>query len=173
MAEPFIGEIMMTGFNFAPSGWAKCDGQLLAISSNNALFSLLGTIYGGDGESTFALPDMRGRFPTHFGTGPGLTPVVIGQRGGAEERVLAIQNLPPHNHSVALRSVDDDAGAADAAGNALANTGSNVFSSAAPDSNMAAGSISQNNVGSGLPVNIMNPYLAVNFCIALVGIFPS
>ena len=173
MADPFLGEIRMVGFNFAPQGWAFCDGQLLPIGQNSALFSLLGTTYGGDGASAFALPDMRGRFPTHHGTGPGLTPVAFGQQGGAETRTLGIVNLPAHNHSVTLRSVDDDASTGNAAGNALANAGNAVFAGDSPDTNMAAGSISQNDVGGGQSFSIMNPYQAVSFCIALVGVFPS
>ena len=98
MSEPFIGEIRIFGFNFAPRGWALCDGQLLPISQNSALFSLLGTIYGGDGRTTFALPDLRGRAALHEGTGPGLSPRQLGQRSGSETNTLTVNQLPPHTH---------------------------------------------------------------------------
>ena len=102
MSEPFIGEIRLFGFNFAPRGWAKCDGSLIAISSNQALFSLLGTIYGGDGRVTFALPDLRGRFPRHAGAGAGITTIRVGQRGGKHVHTLTVGQLPAHAHQFAV-----------------------------------------------------------------------
>ena len=99
MADPFLGEIRVTGFNFAPRGWALCDGQLLPINQNTALFALLGTQFGGNGQTTFALPDLRGRVPIHQGQGPGLTPRTIGETGGAESATLNVAQLPPHTHT--------------------------------------------------------------------------
>lgn len=163
--EPFIGQIQAFGFNFAPRGWALCDGSLLAISSNEALFSLLGTIYGGDGRTTFGLPDLRGRAPMHFGTGPGLSPHNIGQRGGSETNVLGINNLPSHNHAIAAQEEGDTD---DPTGNVVAGDGTNAFGTAA-DINLS----NTANTGSGQAVNNMQPYLVVNYCIALVGVYPS
>ena len=100
MSEPFVGEIRMFAGNFAPRGWAFCDGQLLAVSQNDALFSLLGTIYGGDGRTTFGLPDLRGRIPIHAGTGPGLSPRRLGAKGGAENVTLTVNQMPSHNHGL-------------------------------------------------------------------------
>ena len=104
MSEPFIGEIRMFAGSFAPRGWALCDGQLLAVSQNDALFSLLGTIYGGDGRTTFGLPDMRGRIPIHFGSGPGLTPRTLGNKFGSEHETLITNQLPSHSHTLQANS---------------------------------------------------------------------
>ena len=100
MSEPFLAEIRIVAFNFAPRGWATCDGQLLPISQNQALFSLVGTMYGGDGRTTFGVPDLRGRVPIHRGTGPGLTPRTQGQSGGSETNVLNVNQLPAHSHTI-------------------------------------------------------------------------
>ncbi|MCW5517436.1 phage tail protein [Muriicola sp. Z0-33] len=163
--EPFIGQIQAFGFNFAPRGWALCDGSLLAISSNEALFSLLGTIYGGDGRTTFGLPDLRGRAPMHFGTGPGFSTRTIGQRGGSETNVIGVNNMPSHNHAIAAMAEGDSD---DPTGNVVAGDGTNAFGttsdiSAAPTAN----------TGGGQAVNNMQPYLVVNYCIALTGVYPS
>lgn len=167
-AEPYIGEISMFGGNFAPRGWALCDGQLLAIAQNTALFSLLGTTYGGNGTTTFALPDLRGRAPVHAGQGPGLSPLPLGAAAGQATVSLTAANLPPHAHAVTPpvtntpRTTNRPAGASPARGGA--------YSSASPAETGA--SFTTASTGGGQPVNNMQPYLAVNFIIALVGIFP-
>lgn len=157
--------------NFAPRGWAFCDGQLLAVSQNDALFSLLGTIYGGDGQTTFGLPDMRGRIPVHPGSGPGLSPRTLGARGGAETVTLTVNQLPSHGHAP-FRASTDRGNETGAAGNLLAES-PNVslyvedpaFDNLAPESVASVG-------GSRSHDNLM-PYLCVHFIIALVGIYPS
>ncbi|WP_340203429.1 phage tail protein [Ascidiimonas sp. W6] len=182
--EPFIGQIMMFGGNFAPRGWALCNGQLLAISSNTALFSIIGTQYGGDGRTTFGLPDLRGRMPISYGNGPGLSPVQIGQKGGAEVHTLSQAEMPTHNHSGVgltghLLANDDDGVDADPTNkNIGASENANLFNTSA--NNIQTGStpnvaISGNtaNAGGNLSFSIKNPYQAVNFVIALQGIFPS
>ncbi|HPF12564.1 MAG TPA: tail fiber protein [Flavobacteriaceae bacterium] len=169
--DPFIGQIQPFGFNFAPAGWARCDGQLLAISTNTALFSLLGTIYGGDGRTTFAIPDLRGRSIRHQGSGPGINPLTIGQRGGSNSVTLNTTNMPSHNHGVAV-AVSTAAGEEAAPnGNVVANHAGAFNEDATSGQNL--GGVSQSNVGGNVPFNIDNPYLTVNVCIALFGIFPS
>ena len=163
--EPFIGQIQLFGFNFNPRGWAKCDGQLLPISQNTALFSLLGTTYGGDGRTTFALPDLRGRFPTSQGTGPGLSGRSIGQKSGTESNTLNANNLPPHTHQ--MRG-NEEGNTDDPTGNVVAGDGTNAFSNIS-NVDMGATSIT----GNSDTVNNMPPYLVLNYCIALTGIFPS
>ena len=120
-SEPFIGQIQMFGFNFPPRGWAHTNGQLLAISSNTALFSLLGTTFGGDGRTTFGLPDLRGRIAKHVGSGPGLSTVTWGQKGGAESASLSVNNLPPHNHAVTLHATSTDGNQEGPGGHILAH----------------------------------------------------
>ena len=181
--EPLLGEIIMFGGNFAPRGWAFCEGQLLPISSNSALFSILGTTYGGDGRSTFALPDLRGRVPIQQGNGPGLSPHALGARQGAETHTLTVANLAPHSHagSVHVSSANATNSVA-AAGNSIAAPGSTSgrdfvpsdgFNAAAPNVALGAATVSTTNTGSGTPVTNMQPSLAINFIIALQGIFPS
>ncbi|HET7489254.1 MAG TPA: tail fiber protein [Acidimicrobiales bacterium] len=167
MSEPFIGEIRLFGFNFAPVGWAQCNGQLLAIAQNTALFSLLGTMYGGNGTTTFGLPDLRGRAPLSAGQGPGLANYDQGQVGGTESVTLTAAQVPAHGHTVAASngaaSANRPGGGVPAAGGAYAGTSDGTTMNAA----MVAGG------GSGQPFDNRSPYLAVNFCIALEGIFPS
>lgn len=190
--EPFIGQIMMFGGNFAPRGWAFCDGQLLSIASNTALFSILGTTYGGDGRTSFALPDLRGRVPIHPGTGPGLSTRKLGQRSGTETNTLTVLNLPSHSHlatfkptaaAVNIPAVEEEANSDDPTDNHLAIPsigGSNqIYSTANPNTQLGAGianlsgtvTVSPN--GSNNWVNNMQPFLATNYIIALVGLFPS
>lgn len=157
--------------NFAPRGWAFCDGQLMAISQNDALFSLLGTIYGGDGRTTFGLPDLRGRVPVHQGTGPGLSNRRLGAKGGSENETLTTNQIPSHTHNLQGSSA---AGTTDnPSGNVLATSTSHLFYSntATPDTAMSNTAIA-NAGGSGSHVNLM-PYLCVHFIIALFGIYPS
>lgn len=175
MSEPFLGQITMFGGNFAPRGWAFCNGQLLAISQNSALFSLLGTIYGGDGETTFALPELRGRAPIHWGSGPGLSTRNIGAKGGVETVTLTTNQIPSHDHALF-----GDAGSANAStplGNAHA-TGEdpnrnplNQYSNVAPTSAMHADTVG--NTGGGQAHENMMPWQAVSYIIALTGVYPS
>ena len=170
MSEPFIGEIRANGFNFAPRGWAFCDGQLLPISQNSALFSLLGTTYGGDGRSTFGLPDLQGRAALHMGQGPGLSNRPLGQKSGAETNTLNVNQLASHNHLFSPPS-GSTSGNTDVATN-------NVFALAEEDNylnspNAAMAEGTTGNTGNSQSVNNMQPNLVVNFCIALVGVFPS
>lgn len=170
MSEPFVGEIRMFAGNFAPRGWAFCDGQLLAVSQNDALFSLLGTIYGGDGRTTFGLPDMRGRIPIHAGTGPGLSPRRLGAKAGAENETLTVNQLPSHGHTMSMSS-----GPANVPNPNNAIVGTNnvieMFTGDTADVNMSSVSIGQ--VGGSRSHTNMMPYLCVNFIIALFGIYPS
>lgn len=170
MSEPFVGEIRMFAGNFAPRGWAFCDGQLLAVSQNDALFSLLGTIYGGDGHTTFGLPDLRGRLPIHAGHGPGLSERRLGAKAGAEEVTLTVNQLPSHHHTL-------NASSTAATGNSPQDAfvgdspSVDVFTESAPSLNMNTEAISKVG-GSQSHTNLM-PFLCVNFIIALVGIYPS
>jgi microcystin-dependent protein len=171
MSEPFLAEIRQFGFNFPPRGWAQCDGQILPINQNQALFSLLGTTYGGDGRTTFALPDLRGRSPLHEGSGFNL-----GSNGGAENVVLTVAEMPTHSHAAenaALRAAPGDADTTNPAGNSLAKA--NIYSGDPPsvDTNAASVGDTTGNAGGGQGHNNMAPFLAINFCIALTGLFPS
>lgn len=171
-AEPFIGQIMCAGFNFAPRGWAELNGQLLAISQNTALFALLGTIYGGDGRTTFALPDMRGRTLLHAGQGPGLSNRDQGEVAGSETNTLATANLPPHAHSFAPLGSSNDASSVSPAGKVAASKARTTLYTD-PSSIVAMATGTTGASGSGVPVNNMQPYLTVKCFIALQGIFPS
>jgi microcystin-dependent protein len=164
MSEPFIGQIILVGFNFAPRGWAFCQGQLLSIAQNTALFSLLGTTYGGNGQTTFALPDLRGRVPIGFGQGPGLQNYVLGQTGGQETHTLISNEMPSHNHGLGANSND----AVDS------NPVNNFPAAQGAYANTANGQMSPTQLtGGSQPHNNLQPYLVLNYCIALVGIFPS
>ena len=170
MAEPFLGQIIMFGGNFAPRGWAFCDGQLLQISQNSALFSLLGTMYGGDGRTTFGLPDLRGRSPIHAGTGPGLSPRSLGQKGGAETVVLNANQLPAHTHTLyANNGQPDESNPQDGFPATLTNDTEGY----AESSNTTMNSNVVSSVGGGQSHNNMPPFQTVNFIIALQGIYPS
>jgi microcystin-dependent protein len=172
MSEPFLGEIRMVAFNFAPSGWALCNGQFLSISSNTALFALLGTFYGGNGTTTFALPNLQSRVAVHQGQGPGLSPYVIGQTGGVENVTLLASQMPVHSHSVNAVSTGGNAASPAGALPAVESTGTSLdYSSAAANTTMNTTMIG--NAGSGTPFQNIQPYLCVNFVIALQGIFPS
>lgn len=166
----FIGEIRMFAGNFAPRGWALLDGQLLPISQNQALFSILGTTYGGDGRTTFALPDMRGRAAMHAGRGPGLTQRALGQKLGAETNTIAAAQMPPHSHPLAAASARADQSAP--AGRFLGDDGNDrIYSDGPADVALNPAVIGQ--AGGGQPVNNIQPSLAVNHIICLYGIFPS
>ncbi len=171
MGIPYLGEIRMFAGNFAPVGYAFCNGQLLLISEYEALFTLIGTTYGGDGQTTFALPDLRGRLPMHQGTGAGLSTRVIGQTGGSETVTLTLNQLPQHTH-VATGS-GTDGNSLSPAGNvwAAGAGGANAYNNTAPNTAMNAQTIGQ--AGGNQPHEIMSPFLAINFIIALLGRFPS
>ncbi|HEX4137512.1 MAG TPA: tail fiber protein [Bryobacteraceae bacterium] len=182
MAEPYLGEIRMFGFNFAPQGWAMCNGQLLPINQNTALFSLLGTSYGGNGSTTFALPDLRGRVAIQQGSGVGLTPYVIGEVGGSENVTLTAQQMPTHNHAVGCDGSNTGVGGS-AFGVGTGGTPTNhipglatspgdaAYSNNAPNATMNPAMIGT--AGGNVPHPNVQPYLALTFCIALEGIFPS
>jgi len=168
-SEPFVGQLMMVAFNFCPTGWLPCNGQLLEIAQNQALYSLLGTTYGGDGKNTFALPDLRGRVPLDQGQGPGLSPYELGQTGGQETVTLTQAQMPAHNHHLFAST-----GAATSSkpnGDALANTQStHIYSTVHPAAAMNASSIGE--AGGGKPFGIRQPYLTINYCIAVQGVYP-
>ena len=170
--EPFLGVIRMFGGNFAPRGWAFCDGQILPINQNQALFSILGTTYGGDGRTTFGLPDLRGRVPIHQGTGPGLSQKRIGQRSGTETNILSVENLPSHSHTI--NAVLEDGNQSSPTGNLPAGTkllDQEYSDAAAANTTMNATMV--NSTGNNQEVNNMQPYLTVTYIIALQGVFPS
>jgi len=162
MSEPFLGQIMMVGFNFAPRGWALCDGQILPINQNQSLYTLLGTTYGGDGRTSFALPDLRGRVPLHVGGGH-----TQGARFGEETHVLTAAEIPGHTHG--LRASNLTANEDDPSGNLWARSDTNAYSGAT-DATMHTDSVS---TAGGQPHENMQPFLAINFVIALQGLFPS
>jgi microcystin-dependent protein len=170
MSEPFVGEIRMFAGNFAPRGWAFCDGQLLAVSQNDALFSLLGTIYGGDGRTTFGLPDMRGRIPIHAGHGPGLSERRLGAKGGAESVTLTVNQMPSHGHPPrADTGIGIDSTPVDKV-TATSQTVA-IYADVPADTNMSTAAVTHVG-GSRSHTNLM-PYLCVHFIIALFGIYPS
>jgi microcystin-dependent protein len=172
--NPFIGQLMCVGFNFAPVGWALCNGQLLSIAQNTALFSLLGTTYGGDGISTFALPNLQGRAPIHMGQGPGLGNYILGQTGGTETVALNASQLPSHSHTI--NATSNPGSNSHPNGQYLASSGGGAIYDAGTggngvDSQLNAGAVSV--AGSGQPFDNHMPYLTMNWIIALQGIFPS
>jgi microcystin-dependent protein len=177
MSQPYVGEIRCFGFNFAPVDWHMCDGSLLAISQYDALFELIGTTYGGDGQNTFALPNLKGRSPIHQGQGSGLSNYVIGQNGGVENASLSVQQIPLHNHSI-TGAIIAPGGANEHSATPATNT---YFATSTPDqvynttptidTAFAPTAIGLN--GGSQPHDNQQPYLALNFCISLFGIFPS
>lgn len=171
MATPILGEIRNFGFNFPPRFWAQCAGQLLPIAQNAALFSLLGTTYGGNGTTNFALPDLRGRTPIGFGQGPGLSNYTQGQAAGTESTTLLSTNLPSHTHTLNAKTGVGNQGAPTGHVLAASDQRNSQYTSAAADTTLAATAIGS--TGSGVPISNMQPYLATNYCIALQGIFPS
>jgi microcystin-dependent protein len=165
VAQPYVGEIRMFAGNFAPAGWQFCEGQLLPISEFETLFNLIGTTYGGDGQSTFALPDLRGRLPIHFGNG-----FTLAETGGVETVTLTVSQIPPHTHPL-LATINIGGGSAPA-NNVLAQTSTvKVYSAVAPGSAMGSSSITA--TGGSQPHDNFQPYLCVDFIISLFGIFPS
>ncbi len=195
MNEPFLGAILAFGFTFNPRGWQTCSGQLISIAQNTALFSLLGTTYGGNGQTTFALPDLRGRSMVGVGNGPGLTPIVYGQVGGTENTTLTIANMPQHNHqlvpgvnagqvnlvtSASAYSNGTTSNETDSGTNFLGAAGATPAIYSEPTANTVkiggiTSSISGSTsiIGSSQAFSIRDPYLGINLCIAMEGIFPS
>jgi len=195
-AEPLLGQIMYVPYNFCPRGWTEASGQLLAISQNAALFSLLGTTYGGDGRTTFQLPDLRGRTPVHEGTGPGLSNISLGEKGGSETRTLTFAQMPAHSHTATttvdnlevtsvLRGSTVSADTNSPAGASLAMPKKDAYSSGSPTADMATGSVESTVTGGSATttvdstnsgtdsVPVRDPYLGLRACIALQGVFPS
>jgi microcystin-dependent protein len=169
--DPFVAEIRIVGFNFAPKGWAYCNGQLLPISQNTALFALIGTFYGGDGKSTFALPNMQGSSPIGAGQGPGLSDYFVGQEGGSSSVTLISSEMPAHNHTVRAAAFPASATLANT-GHAIARSaGGSAYAPAATAQAVMAPQAIQV-AGGTQPHNNMMPYLALNFVIALQGVFP-
>jgi microcystin-dependent protein len=178
MDTPMIGSIAMFAADFAPRGWAQCQGQLLSIAQNSALFSILGTTYGGDGRTTFALPNLCGRTAMQQGQGPGLTPVDLGEVSGATSVTLQASELPAHTHitSVTINAAADGRAGSDSPAGAVLDNGSSIYASA-PDGNTrmnaGAATVAFGAAGGSQLVGIQNPYLGITYIIALQGIFPS
>lgn len=172
MSEPFIAEIKLVAFNFAPRGWALCNGQILPIAQNTALFSLLGTTYGGNGQTTFALPDLRGRVPIHMGQGPGLSSRNLGEKIGTETVTLAVNQMPTHTHAAKCQTGLANKQSPVGTVNAVEPTGQTaMYSNLAPNADMNPEANA--NTGGSQPHDNMQPYLVVDFIIALDGIYPS
>lgn len=172
MSEPFIAEIRIFGYNFAPKNWAFCDGQIMPIQQNTALFSLVGTTYGGNGQTTFGLPNLQGRVPMHPGSGPGLTPRVLGETDGTETVTVLSSQMPAHTHGLGAQTVPLG-GSASPAGNTLTRPGSGFVYDATSPSGVAMAPQAVGFTGGTSPHNNMQPYLSINFCIALFGVFPQ
>ncbi len=172
MSEPFVAEIKLFAGNFAPRGYAFCNGQLLPIAQNTALFSLIGTTYGGDGRSTTALPNLQGRAAMHQGRGPGLTARRLGERGGVTAVTLGQAQMPAHNHTLNASSEDGDL-SAPSANRALARSSGGFAYQGGATGLVDMNSAALPNAGGGQPHNNLQPYLAVSYIIALVGLYPS
>jgi len=170
MSSPYVGELRLVGFNFAPVGWATCQGQTIPISENDTLFNLIGTTYGGDGQSTFQLPDLQGRVPIHQGTALGQT-FVIGQSGGTESVTLTTQQMPAHRHPLVASSANGNTNLLQ--NQVLAGVSNPAYNAVTPNpgATMNAGSIT--NAGGSQPHSNLQPYLVINWIIALYGVYPS
>ncbi|MEN0005447.1 MAG: tail fiber protein [Bacteroidota bacterium] len=177
--DPFIAQIVMFGGTFAPRGWAFCDGQLLPIAQNSALFSILGTIYGGDGRTTFALPDLRGRVAIHPGNGAGVSSYRLGQKGGRETVTLSVANIPSHNHSASVHIGGDTRLSDQGAGRYFSNEARgggdalNIYDGVKGTGTMASDAVTTWNTGGGQSFDIRQPWYCVNYIIALQGVYPS
>ncbi len=190
MSQPFLGEIRMVGFTFAPRGWAFCAGQIMSIAQNSALFSLLGTTYGGNGQTTFALPDLRGRSPVGMGTGPGLTPIDQGEISGLENVTILSSQMPMHTHAAAATAsfavagtpsnasttpstTNNILGASQPGGGPSAEIWSDAINDPVTLGNLETVDVTLQTAGGSQPLSIRNPFMGTNFVIALEGIFPS
>ena len=178
--EGTIGYMTPVAFNFAPKNWGLCAGQTINIASNTALFSILGTTYGGNGTTTFALPDLQGRVPIGAGQGPSTSNYALGQKGGATQVTITTNNMPAHIHGMQVQAqihVNDSSVGLDAPENAFPGAGPTLYNATTDGTSMAAGMLSFSgtlgNMGSGFPISIMQPILALNYCICMYGIFPS
>jgi microcystin-dependent protein len=170
--DPFVAEIRIFPFNFAPKGWAFCDGQLLPLSQNTALFSLLGTTYGGDGKSNFALPNMQGNAPMHPGQGPGLSLHDLGETGGSETVTLLQSEMPGHSHALFANAVVGDTNAPDPGVSLARSSNATAYQTTTNQNLVSFNNLALSPSGGGLPHNNMMPYLTLNFCIALQGVYP-
>lgn len=170
--DPYLAQVIMFGGTFAPRGWAYCDGSLQAISNNEALFALIGTTYGGDGVSTFGLPDLRGRVAIGTGQGPGLPLVNLGEMSGTNSVTLTINNMPTHNHIINVPTTDSSGTSRMPKGNILATANSSIYATTATASG-SYGGVATSPVGNNIPIDIITPYLGMNFIICVEGIFPS
>lgn len=168
--EPYIGQVCLFGFNYAPKGWAQCNGQLLSIAQNSALFSLLGTTYGGDGRTTFALPDLRGRVAINQGQGPGLSNYAIGQAAGTETVTLNTNQIPAHNHTAQLHASNAAVNQEEPSGHLLAETA--VYTDGTANQVMNQAAVTIGATGGNQAHENRQPYLVLNYCIALQGVFP-
>ena len=173
--EPFLGQIAWFAGNFAPRGWAFCDGQILPINQNQSLYSLLGTTYGGDGRTSFALPDVRGRTPLHVGQGPGAFSYVLGQRGGAERVTLTVAEMPSHTHTTAFKASNAEADGATPGGGTLTESVEDMYLEGAStlDATMVPNSLAVSNAGGSQSHENRQPYGTLNCIIAMQGLFPS
>ncbi|HMS99807.1 MAG TPA: tail fiber protein [Saprospiraceae bacterium] len=173
--EGTLAQIIIFAGNFAPQTWALCQGQILSISSNTALFSLLGTFYGGNGTVTFALPDLQGRTPVGIGQGPGLSPVSLGQIWGSESTTLSSGNMPAHNHIInaSISVKEEDSSDDSPIGNVLALNNKSIFSTQAVNGSMVPGILTLAPNGTNLPIPLRKPYLGLNFIICTNGVYPS
>ena len=173
--DGYLAQIILFAGNFAPRGWAFCQGQILSIAQNTALFSLLGTTYGGNGQTTFALPDLRGRTPVGTGQGPGLPSINLGEVSGEPTHTLIITEMPAHNHQAQMQG-QTGAGTSTSPGGAAPATSTardNIYSASAPNTPMAANTVTVGISGGSQPHNNMQPYLGLNYIICMEGIFPS
>jgi microcystin-dependent protein len=189
MSSPYIGEVILVGFNFAPTGWAMCNGQLMSIAENDALFNLIGTTYGGDGQTTFALPDLRGRVPISQGQGAGLSNYAIGESGGAETVTITVAQTPQHAHTIDPATLTATAKCKNGLGNQQTPVGNVLaveaadaslpYGNAAPNANMSSGAVTLSGTvtagasGGSQPHDNLQPHLVMNYCISLFGVFPS
>lgn len=174
-ADPYLGDIIPYAFNFCPRGYTAANGQLLSIAQNTALFSLYGTLYGGDGRTTFGMPDLRARSTISNGRGPGLSDYRQGEKTGIERTIMTVPEMPNHAHRAGIRSVVEEPNTKLPGGSAITRQGGNAYNrSATPVSRfMNPDTIFVENTGTGLPVNNVQPYLAINYCIVTVGLYPS